>query len=127
MKGAQLTINTLVILVLAVIVLIGLIAFFMGVWTPSTSGINIESIKNSACQRFVSAGCDKSTASIKVDDYGEGPDKYLLDLCKDKYGCGIEDKDENGNGLGTYGGYESEDDCCKAVCGCAVTKASTSS
>ncbi len=60
MKGIELPISTLVILVIALIVLVGIIAFFLGVWTPGTGGIQLEAIKSSACQRLISTGCTTS-------------------------------------------------------------------
>ena len=57
MKGIELPINTLIILVIALLILIAIIAFFLGVWGPGTSGVTLEATKTSACQRFISLDC----------------------------------------------------------------------
>ncbi len=71
MKGIELPVNALIVIVLAIAVFVGIIAFFMGVWGPSTTGVNLESVKNTACQKFVSLGyCGDSTkdgSSITTD------------------------------------------------------------
>ena len=91
MKGIALPIETLVILVLAIVVLVGVIAFFLGVFNPSTSGIQLEAIKNLACQRFLSLNCEDSddvkNLDIDLDDDGQtkGDGDTLTLLCKLKY------------------------------------------
>ncbi|MDD5417186.1 MAG: hypothetical protein PHU12_04385 [Candidatus Aenigmarchaeota archaeon] len=70
MKGAELPMNLLVILVIAVIVLIAVVGFFLGIFGQSSSGLSLEATRNNACQKFVSiGGCSNSSIadSISVD------------------------------------------------------------
>lgn len=73
MKGVELPINVLVIVVIALIILLALIGLFYGVWGPGSSGLNLEGTKNSACQMLVSTGCSDSE-SIHVSDFDADKD-----------------------------------------------------
>lgn len=67
MKGIELPMNTLVVIVIAIIILIAMVALFMGVWRQGSYGISMDSAKNSACQRYVSLKyCDAQ------EDVGDG-------------------------------------------------------
>jgi len=57
MKGLELPINTLIIIVLAMVILLAILAMLYGVWTPGSAGLTLESAKNSACQMLMSTGC----------------------------------------------------------------------
>lgn len=57
MKGVELPINTLIIFIIVLIVLLAIIGFFFGVWTPGAGGLQIEAVKVSACQKFISVNC----------------------------------------------------------------------
>lgn len=86
MKGAELPVNMLIIVVLAVIVFIATVAFFMGVWGPSTGGVNVEAVKNTGCNRLVSSGCGSTAITLEdVDD--DGTRETLQDICNEYYGC----------------------------------------
>jgi len=106
MKGQTLTVNTLIILVLAVIVLIALIAFFLGVWGPSTGGLALEQTKNTACQKYVATNCQGTLASITISDFDA-----------DKNGVEGELTDNLGTLCINHYGITTDADC-KALCGC---------
>ena len=76
MKGMELPINTLIIVIIAIIVLIGVVAFFLGVWNPGTSGLQLETIKSSACQRLVSFGCSEPK-DVVIRDFDADKDGGL--------------------------------------------------
>ena len=76
MKGVELPINVIVIIILALVVFLAIIALFSGVWTPGVAGIVLEAAKNNACQLLVSTGCD-SPASIIVKDFDADKDGTL--------------------------------------------------
>ncbi|MFH0890215.1 MAG: hypothetical protein V1836_03700 [Candidatus Aenigmatarchaeota archaeon] len=62
-KGIALPIDMLVILAIAVIILIAVVAVFMGVWTPFAGNQQARANFNNACQILVNTGCaDLSTS-----------------------------------------------------------------
>ncbi|MFH1105769.1 MAG: hypothetical protein V1731_00990 [Candidatus Aenigmatarchaeota archaeon] len=96
MKGISLPIDMLVILAIAVVVLISVIAVFMGVWSPFSSNQQLRANFNKECQVLVNTGCngDPSTAIctaakgvvLAVDDAdpcGTAEEKKIV-----KIGCG---------------------------------------
>ena len=68
MKGVELPINVIVIVVLCLVVLLAIIALFFGVWTPGSTGITLEAAKNNACQMLISTGCG-SVSNIAVNNF----------------------------------------------------------
>lgn len=78
MKGIELPVNTLIIIVIAVLVLIAVIGFFLGVWSPSTSGLGDQSQINAACLKYncgngdVSVKVKLSTGEVKLTGYCDG-------------------------------------------------------
>jgi len=74
MKGVELPISTMVIVVIALVILLAILALFFGVWTPGSSGMNLEAAKNSACQMLVSTGCHDNIESIYTKDFDADKD-----------------------------------------------------
>ena len=56
-KGIALPIDMLVILAIGVIILIAVVAVFMGVWNPFATNQQSRANFNSACQIMVNTGC----------------------------------------------------------------------
>ena len=56
MKGIELPINILVIVAIAVIVLLGMVALYFAGWTPFSSSLSYQSVKNTACEQLVREG-----------------------------------------------------------------------
>jgi len=118
MKAYTMPVNLIVVIVIAVIVLIALVVFFSNVWNPSTAGVNVESLKNTGCNRFISTGCG-NPENIELEDIDNDPlqDKEnLLEICNEYYGC---------KKSGTYSAgppevfdTEAQKTCCRNVCGC---------
>lgn len=73
MKGLELPINTLIIVVLALIILLAVLALFYGVWGPGSSGITLDAAKSSACQMLLSTGCH-DTRTIYLQDFDADKD-----------------------------------------------------
>jgi len=59
-KGISLPVNILVIIVLALIILIAILALFYGIWPQGVSGVNLEAVKNNACQLLVTTDCGEA-------------------------------------------------------------------
>lgn len=103
-KGLALPINTMVALAIAIVVLLAMVAFFMGIIGPAGRQQTEEQKYRNCCSGYVSSGCKDS-----------GTDWTAVDL----YPCG---KDDEGNdvALGQLGaaiGVFTEDDI-KSACGC---------
>jgi hypothetical protein len=73
MKGVELPISTIVIVVIALVILLAILALFFGVWTPGSSGVSLEAAKNSACQILLSTGCG-DTEKIYVNNFDADKD-----------------------------------------------------
>lgn len=69
MKGIELPVNALIIIILAVLVLLGILALYAGVWSPSSGGVNLESAKNNACQMLASTNCQSDPATILISNF----------------------------------------------------------
>ena len=77
MKGLELPINVIIILIIGLIVLLAIFAFFSGVWNPGTQGISLETAKQSACQKLVSLNCAFSPRDITINNYDADEDGKL--------------------------------------------------
>ena len=79
MKGISLSMETVVLLILMVIVLGALLAFFTSVFNPSQNKIEMLRNKESTCLKYVSVdtGCNhaKEIAEAKNEPYNAG--KYI--------------------------------------------------
>ena len=69
MKGVSLPINVLVIVVIAIIVLLGIVALYFGGFSPFSSSISVEGVKNELCSEEVREGCDDLVASQTTDTF----------------------------------------------------------
>jgi hypothetical protein len=69
MKGLSLPINVLVIVVVAIIVLLGVVAIYFGGWSPFSSAISVEGVKNALCEEEVREGCDDNTAMQTITTF----------------------------------------------------------
>ncbi|MBU5575367.1 MAG: hypothetical protein QXF15_03460 [Candidatus Aenigmatarchaeota archaeon] len=115
MKGIELPINILVIIAMAVIVLLGLSALYMGGFGQGAGGIGLESAKSAACQQLLRSGqCGNAgyPGTIKTPGFDANKDGNLDDkdtlqaLCENYYGCSGKT------------GYDFVECCNKRVCGC---------
>ena len=82
MKGIELPINTLIIIVIALVILISLIAIFYNVWPITTQTANLEAVKNSACQMLLSiGGCDAlnhdETKTVVISNFDADKDSAI--------------------------------------------------
>jgi hypothetical protein len=81
MKGLELPVNTLVVISIAVLVMLGLVAMFMAGTGPFTIVVEM-SAKGSACNVLTSANCEIPVGSVPIEfgDY-----KTLYEYCESKY------------------------------------------
>lgn len=107
MKGIELPVNALIIIILAVIVLLGLLALYVMVWLPSSGGVALESAKNNGCHMLASLGCvaaDTRTITVNYDADGNGEINSLDTLqvlCDRKY-------------------FRTTPEACRDFCGCTA-------
>lgn len=109
MRGLELPINTMIIIILVLLVLVAVIALLMGVWKPGTAGLNLEQAKGSACQMYVNLGCSGDGKNIAVNNFDADKDgtiensaaagDNLSKLATNYYGC-------------------TGETCIKGLCGC---------
>ena len=67
MKGIELPINLLIILIIAMVILVAVSAFFLGVWKPTSSGVSLDAAKSLACKDYVAVGC--TNLGLPVREY----------------------------------------------------------
>jgi hypothetical protein len=82
MKGLELPMNTLIIVIVAVIVLLAVIVLFFGTWTGIWT-IDINTAKARACTSFIANGCnmDKIDNKVVKDFPTKGSESSLSDIC----------------------------------------------
>lgn len=117
MKGVELPISTLVIVVLALIILLGILALFFGVWTPGSTGISLEAAKNNACQMLLSTGCG-SPGTIAINGFDANKDGTQSAGTENSYPATCSGGNDNLARLCRcwYGADES--DCRTQICNC---------
>ena len=68
MKGISLSIETIVVIVLAVIVLTALLAFFLGIWNPNANEAQLQADKTRLCGRYSSLYPDCDNIGTDSED-----------------------------------------------------------
>jgi hypothetical protein len=110
MKGIELPINVLVIIVIAVIVLLGIIAVYFAGWTPFAQSSGVDAVKNAGC-RMVVYNCSIELDTILFDGSNIGLPTY--DVNDD----GIYDSDDNMEELCRIH-FDADPTQCAKLCGC---------
>ena len=105
MKGVELPINVLIIVVIAIIVLLAIVAVFFIGWTPYASSAGIDAVKNDACRKM-SYDCSKDPTTIDITNFdvandGSTANDNLQGLCETYYDIGATDLN-----------------ACRRLCGC---------
>jgi hypothetical protein len=92
MKGIELPINILIIVAVAVIVLIALIAMFYPAFSSGSQTVNVESVKNAACQVLVTAkNCMAATTTINTPDFDADQDGLIVGDSGQDWGWAVND------------------------------------
>ena len=136
MKGMELPISTLIIIIIALLLFLALLAFFFGVWNPGRGSMNQESIKNNICQMLVSTGCSQNTWSIPIRDFDANKNNTLNDagdvistgpslasgpwLYTDNCGSTARAGDNLAALCICYYNLQNDTDCKKILCGCKL-------
>jgi hypothetical protein len=118
MKGIELPINILVIIVIAVIVLLGIIAVYFTGWTPYAQSSGVDAVKNAGC-RMVVYNCSIDLDTILFDGSMAGLPVYDVDgdgkLCPADGAVCTEDDDLE---LLCRIHYDVNEIECAKICGC---------
>jgi len=70
MRGVELPINTMVIVVLAVIILLALVAMYFSGFGPFSTAVGLEGERGDACRRLVQEnGCRVATSDITTPGF----------------------------------------------------------
>jgi len=129
MKGAELPINTLIIIVIALTILLAVIAIFFGVFNKAKPGVDLETAKSNACQMYNSIQCytnpkDFAVSNFDADKDGivgtaEATNPWAWNIAE----CGTtnDKKDTLGALCSCYYGINIDTDCKTKVCNCPET------
>jgi hypothetical protein len=130
MKGVELPINTMVIVVIAVIILLALIAMYFSGFGPFSKTVGLEGVRGDACRRLVQEnGCRVTTNTIEIDNFDAnrnnamnpgntalGANFWTTTTCP---GTPVTVPEDNLAALcRCYYGLDSES-ACRGLCGCA--------
>ena len=69
MRGMELPINVLVVVAIAIIVLLGVIILYFIGWSPFSTAITLESIKNKYCAMVIQHGCPSDVRWFTISDF----------------------------------------------------------
>ena len=87
MKGMELPVNVLIILVISVIVLVAVIAILYNNTTGSKTFVDVGVARDNTCQQLLSMGCYLEPNAFQVHDFDANMDgsidtsDTLMDLC----------------------------------------------
>ena len=78
MRKGALPIEIVIILILGIVALAGVLAFFLGAFRPGAAGVSLDTAKNLACQRLIAQGCqDLDLSLIWVYDFDANKDNSI--------------------------------------------------
>jgi len=77
LRGVELPINTMIIVVLCLIVLIAIVVLFFSTWDPGKGTLSQEAARNNACQLMVATRCTANPVNIVVRDFDADRDGFL--------------------------------------------------
>ncbi len=67
MKGVELPLNTVIIIAILLLVLLGALSLWMIGWGGQAPGIDVEAVKTKACAELIRRGCDTDPMLIGVN------------------------------------------------------------
>jgi hypothetical protein len=126
MKGAELPVNTIIIIVLAILVLVAIITIYSGTYSPARGSMNLDAVKNNACQDLINRGCYVSSGAIPVINFDAnmngnnivgGTENYAP---SDALVCDGNGGDNLARLCACYYGVSTERQCRESICHCAV-------
>jgi len=92
LKGVELPVSTLVIVIIALAVLLSILAILYVVWNPGVSLVSLEAARSNACNLLVGAQCNIPLTSVITKNFDADKDgtvgsatDTLLALCTNYY------------------------------------------
>ena len=128
MKGVELPLNTIVIIAIVLLVLLGVLSLWTGGWGGQALGVDIESVRAKACAELIRRGCDTSPAYIWIYDFDADKDGVVGDVGNWHVVCGQSPPGVPGDNLlqlcRCWYGFDMLDPDlfrkCKELCGCQI-------
>ena len=77
MKGVELPLNTIVIIAIVLLVLLGVLSLWTGGWGGQALGVDLETARAKACAELIRRGCDTSAVSVHIYDFDADQDGLL--------------------------------------------------
>ncbi len=99
-KGVELPMNTMVVVAIAVIILLSLTAFFLGVFTPTQSSSQAQQEFNNACAAWARLGCPDDVDKYEdvINKVAKAYEKYYnVKLCNEAGWDGCTDENQKKN------------------------------
>lgn len=127
LRGVELPINVIVLVVLCIIVLLSVTVLFILTWNPSSGTISLESAKVNTCQKLAMSNCQPSTSSIFVENFDANKDGKL-----NENGNAVDASCSGGGDDNLYMlcscwfGISDEQSCKNSVCDCQSASVSNS-
>ena len=125
MKGAELPISTLVIIVLAIIILLALVAMYFSGFGPFSTAVGIEGVRGAACRVLVQEnGCRVNSSSVTIIGFDANKDNAMVSNTtwlagSWNSGCPAAGSGDNLAALcRCYYGLTTESSC-RGLCGCS--------
>jgi len=130
MKGLELPMSTLVVIIVALVILIAIISLFYNIWPKGAETVSLETAKNSACQLLSSTGCTLRPDQIFINNFDADKDGVVgtVDPSEVGYDFDITDCGDTANPAATddnlrmlcacYYNIGDEDECKTKVCNC---------
>lgn len=123
MKGIELPISTMIVIVVVLLVILGVVSLWISGWGGGATGLSVEAVKASACADYMKIGCDEDPFLVPVnfdaDQSGEIVPKISCDrICKQ--GPGPSDCDNLRTLARCWFGCPLQEIkiCVKKLCGC---------
>ena len=127
-KASELPINTLVVVIIAVIILLALVAMYLTGYGPFSKTVGIEGARGGACRQLVQEnGCRVASSVINTTGFDANKDDTLVvgtswdwsdTVMPNKCGPGATSNDNLAALCKCYYSLSTENDC-KNLCGCA--------
>jgi hypothetical protein len=125
MKGIELTINTIIILIICLVVFLAVLALLLGMWNPNKESLSLETVKDNACQTLSMMSCNQAPKDIFIRDFDANKNGNVNDLATSDswtYNDNCLSSAQNGDNLKSlcvcYYGLSSENDCKRNLCNC---------
>ena len=124
MKGLELPVNILIIVVIAIIVLIAVVAMFYPAFSSGSDTVSSDVAKTTSCQLLIDRGCGIDTNTIPISNFDADKDSSKDPGATWEWGvstCNNDDSTASNDNLAAlcdcYYSLKTES-ACMSLCGC---------